>query len=170
MPIANPPQDRGTTMFNNHCSRGELYEAASGLTALTLSVGILRGVLSNPANSGKNLIVTNVRIGNTISTAQSVTLRFNPTTVPANSVTPWNRLATNGSASQATFTYDTASSGLSGGTVGPTYGLYGTILTTVVDAYNPILLQPGVSVGLSTSAFGLTANAECIANWIEVSV
>jgi hypothetical protein len=167
---SNPVQDRGTTMFNNHSGRGELFEAATGLTALTLTVGIIRAVLTNPSNSGRNVIVTNVRLGNTVATIQSVTLRFNTSTTPANSVTPWNRLAVNGVGSQSTFTYDASSSGLSGGTVGPTYGIYGTGLTTVVDAYSPIVLQPGVSLGLSSSGFGLTANAECLMNWIETAV
>lgn len=156
-------------MYNNHAGRGELFEATTGIAVLSLATGVLRGVLNNPSNSGKQLIVTRMTLGNA-TTVQGVTLVLNSSTVPGTAVTPWNHLLGSSGTSQATFKYDITTTGLAGGTILTNYMLYAGLSTQVVFPENPICITPGNSIGYYTSAFGLTAGGECNMNWIEVSI
>lgn len=156
-------------MYNNHAGRGELFEATTGSAVVSLATGVLRGVLNNPSNSGKQLVITRVSLGNS-TTIQNVTLILNSSTVPGTAITPWNHLLGSAVASQATFKYDITTTGLAGGTTLTSYLLYGGLSTQVVFPENPICITPGNSFGYYTSAFGLTAASECNINWIEVSI
>lgn len=145
-------------------AQGRFFLAGSGRVTLA-AAGNLRGLITNPTGSGRTVSV--VRFAGFATATGYAQLFLNPTTgLPATAARPIaNAVMGGGLAPVASLTVDTnLTTALSGGTdLGLVIGIPGNSRTSI--DFPPVVLSPGVSLGLNVPFAGAADSTLSIYWW-----